>query len=123
MILKQKDTVTSVLSPPSPPATSPPPATPTPPPPATPTPPPAIPPQDSEEAEPHYKTTPLGEWSVEDVCEWLEAIGLGEHIESFKENEMMGEHLLDISKEDLKELGVKKLGHQKSLLSKLGQLK
>ena len=62
---------------------------------------------------------PLGEWSVEDVCEWLEAIGLGEHVDSFKENEMMGEHLLDISKDDLKELGVKKLGHQKSFLSKI----
>ena len=43
-------------------------------------------------------------------------------MESFKENEMMGEHLVDITKEDLKELGVKKLGHQKTFLSKLSQL-
>lgn len=70
----------------------------------------------------NYKTTPLGEWSVSDVCEWLEAIGLDEHVESFKENEMMGEHLVDITKDDLKELGVKKLGHQKTFLSKLGQI-
>jgi SH3/ankyrin repeat-containing protein len=58
---------------------------------------------------------------VRDVCQWLEAIGLEEHVTSFEENEMMGEHLVDITKEDLKELGVKKLGHQKTFLSKLGQ--
>ena len=69
-----------------------------------------------------YKNTPLQEWSVGDVCEWLEAIGLSEYISSFKENEMMGEHLVDITKEDLKELGVKKLGHQKTFLSKLSQI-
>lgn len=70
----------------------------------------------------NYKTTPLGAWSVSDVCEWLEAIGLEEHVGSFKENEMMGEHLGDITKDDLKELGVRKLGHQKTFLSKLSQI-
>lgn len=59
---------------------------------------------------------------MSDVCEWLEAIGLEDHVDSFKENEMMGEHLSDITKDDLKELGVKKLGHQKTFLSKLAQL-
>lgn len=59
---------------------------------------------------------------MSDVCRWLEAIGLEEHVESFQENEMMGEHLGDITKDDLKELGVKKLGHQKTFLSKLCQL-
>lgn len=59
---------------------------------------------------------------MRDVCEWLEAIGLGEHIGSFQENEMMGEHMVDISKDDLKELGVRKLGHQKTFFSKLSQI-
>ena len=65
---------------------------------------------------------PLSDWSTDDVCEWLKDIGLGEHVESFTDNEMMGEHLVDITKEDLKELGVKKLGHQKTILARLGQL-
>ncbi len=56
------------------------------------------------------------------MCEWLKDLGLTDHIESFTENEMVGEHLLDITKEDLKELGVKKLGHQKTILSRLSQL-
>lgn len=58
---------------------------------------------------------------MSDVCKWLEDIGLKEHVGSFKENEMMGEHLVDITKDDLKELGVQKLGHQKTFLSKLSQ--
>lgn len=82
---------------------------------------PPTPPAAIAESEPSFKTTPLGAWSVDDVCKWLESIGLGEHIESFRENEMMGEHLLDITKDDLKELGVRKMGHQKTLLSKLSQ--
>ena len=60
---------------------------------------------------------------MSDVSAWLEAIGLGEHVESFTENEMMGEHLVDITKDDLKELGVKKLGHQKTFLSKLNLIR
>ena len=35
---------------------------------------------------------------------------------------MMGEHLEDITKDDLKELGVRKLSHQKTFLSKLSQI-
>lgn len=75
-----------------------------------------------EPAESSYKTVSLKEWSVKNVCDWLECIGLGEHVNSFMENEMMGEHLMEISKDDLKELGVKKLGHQKTFLSKLSQV-
>ena len=60
---------------------------------------------------------------MSEVCAWLEAIGLSEHVQSFTENEMMGEHLVDISKEDLKELGLKKLGHQKTFLSKLNLIR
>ena len=51
---------------------------------------------------------------MEEVCAWLTAIGLGEHCGQFTENEIVGDHLADMSKEDLRELGVKKLGHQKT---------
>lgn len=59
---------------------------------------------------------------MEEVCQWLQDIGLGEHCEQFTENEIVGEHLLDLSKDDLRELGVKKLGHQKTFLSKLSHI-
>ena len=69
-----------------------------------------------------YKTLPLKEWSVKDVRDWLEDIGLGEHVKSFTDNEMMGEHLMGISKDDMKELGLKKLGHQMTFLTRLSQV-
>ena len=40
----------------------------------------------------------------------------------FEDNEIVGEHLADLSKEDLKELGMKKLGHQKTFFAKFNQL-
>ena len=62
---------------------------------------------------------PIGEWDTTEVCEWLRDVGLGEHCGMFEENEIMGEHLADLSKDELKELGIKKLGHQKTFASKL----
>ena len=64
---------------------------------------------------------PIEEWGISEVCEWLKEIGLGEHCEMFEENEIMGEHLADLSKDELKELGIKKLGHMKTFTSKLSQ--
>ena len=64
----------------------------------------------------------MAEWDIQDVCQWLRDIGLGEHVSMFEENEIVGEHLLDFGKDDLKELGVKKLGHQKTFTSKLNLL-
>ena len=64
----------------------------------------------------------MAEWDIQDVCQWLKDIGLGEHVSMFEENEIVGEHLLDFGKDDLKELGVKKVGHQKTFTSKLNFL-
>ena len=64
----------------------------------------------------------MADWDVADVCGWLQEINLGEHASSFEENEIVGEHLIDFNKDDLKELGVKKLGHQKTFMSKLSAL-
>ena len=38
------------------------------------------------------------DWDIQDVCQWLKNIGLGEHVSMFEE------HLLDFGKDDLKEL-------------------
>ena len=69
-----------------------------------------------------YKDKPVADWDIADVSEWLQEINLGEHASSFEENEIVGEHLIDFSKDDLKELGMKKLGHQKTFMSKLSSL-
>ena len=59
---------------------------------------------------------------MEEVGKWLREIGLAEYSESFEENEIVGEHLLDLSKDELKELGIKKIGHQKKFQAKLSSL-
>lgn len=71
---------------------------------------------------PSYTKKQVADWDVADVCEWLQDIHLAEHTTSFEENEIVGEHLIDITKDDLKELGVKKLGHQKTFLLKLSAI-
>lgn len=67
-------------------------------------------------------TRPVKDWSTDDVCRWLREIGLGEHCEQFVDNDIVGEHLPDLSKDDLRELGVKKLGHQKTFALKVKEL-
>ena len=61
-------------------------------------------------------------WSVDDVCNWLSDIGLESYCQIFQDNEIIGEHLLDLSRDDLKDLGVTKIGHIKTLTQKLQQL-
>lgn len=55
-------------------------------------------------------------WSSVDVCDWLSENGFGQYAPQFTENEIMGEHLTGLTKDDLKELGITKMGHQKSIM-------
>ena len=64
-------------------------------------------------------TKPISEWSVEEVGQWLVAIGLGAKVDVFASNAVSGDMLLELEEEDLKgdltltSLQIKKL--QKSL--------
>lgn len=40
-------------------------------------------------------------WSSEDVCKWLNSIGLGKYSPSFKQNDISGKHLIELTKEEL----------------------
>ena len=63
------------------------------------------------------------EWTCSDVVEWLEHLSLGQYKETFLENDIEGKHLPELSKDELKELGVKKLGHRMTLDDAIGKLK
>ena len=65
---------------------------------------------------------PLKQWTVDNVCDWLKEIGLEEHADMFRDNEIVGEHLCDMTKEDLRELGIRKIGHRKTMTSKIQHL-
>ena len=41
------------------------------------------------------------QWDIDDVCRWLEELGLGEHCESFQEHTIMGTRLLGLRRSDL----------------------
>lgn len=58
---------------------------------------------------------PFMEWSTGDVSEWLDHLSLSQYKDTFLENDIEGKHLTDLSKEELKELGVKKIGHRMTL--------
>ena len=69
-----------------------------------------------------YKTKLVMEWTVDDVCSWLDEIGLEEHIEMFWDNEIQGSHLVDMTKDDLKELGITRLGHRMTITNGIAAL-
>lgn len=55
-------------------------------------------------------------WTVEDVCQWLSALGLEEHEEKFKQNAIDGKELLALTTSDLETLGVAALGHRNKIV-------
>ena len=61
----------------------------------------------------------ISTWSVDKVCSWLTEIGLEIYSDAFHSNEICGEHLIDLSRDDLKDLGITKVGHIKTLKQKL----
>ena len=45
--------------------------------------------------------TEVFQWDIDDVCRWLEELGLGEHCEAFQEQTIVGTKLLGLRKSDL----------------------
>ncbi len=57
-------------------------------------------PQKELDANPGYSKKPVKDWDIDNICGWLQGVGLGEHCEYLVENELIGEHLIDLTKED-----------------------
>ncbi len=57
-----------------------------------------------------------------DVSDWLNGLGMGEHAQSFADNEIDAATLSQLTADDLKELGVVKLGQRKRLLAAIAAL-
>jgi hypothetical protein len=55
------------------------------------------------------------DWQPTDVVRWLEGLGLGPYAATFLDNAIHGSNLLELSRDDLKELGVAALGHRMTL--------
>jgi class 3 adenylate cyclase len=57
-----------------------------------------------------------------DVGVWLRSLGLGQYEAAFRDNEIDGEVLPNLTAEDLKDLGVAIVGHRRKLLLAIGAL-
>jgi class 3 adenylate cyclase len=60
---------------------------------------------------------------MDDVAEWLRALGLERYEAAFRENDVSGELLPDLTEDDLKGLGVASIGHRRQLLKAIGALR
>src|SRR5215813_8314816 len=58
-----------------------------------------------------------------DIVVWLQSLGLGKYEASFRENDIDETVLLNLTAEDLKELGVTALGHRRKLLDAIAALR
>lgn len=63
------------------------------------------------------------QWTVAECAAWLESIDLGELREVFGEQSIGGAELVDLSEDDLKSMGISKLGHRKKLIKKIAALR
>ena len=53
---------------------------------------------------------------MKQIADWLEKLGMSEYAEQFAENDIDLSVLVDLTDQDLKELGVASLGHRRKLL-------
>ncbi|KAL8612934.1 hypothetical protein ACOMHN_001017 [Nucella lapillus] len=60
---------------------------------------------------------PVEGWSVEEVAQWLDTLGLGQYQQSFTDHAIDGKELLALASSDLETtLGVSALGHRRKVL-------
>eukprot|EP01114_Cavostelium_apophysatum_P006453 TRINITY_DN17773_c0_g1_i1.p1 TRINITY_DN17773_c0_g1~~TRINITY_DN17773_c0_g1_i1.p1 ORF type:complete len:144 (-),score=18.42 TRINITY_DN17773_c0_g1_i1:144-575(-) len=65
----------------------------------------------------------INSWSVEQAVGWLSSVGLEELAPKFRDNEVDGKQLWDLTREDLQDLQIKSLGTRKRLWKLLEQLR
>ena len=59
---------------------------------------------------------------MNDVTQWLQSLGLGEHAPAFAAQSIEFDLLPELGDDDLKEMGVTALGHRKRLLEAIAAL-
>ena len=60
---------------------------------------------------------------MQQIADWLQKLGLSQYAQRFAENDISFAILLDLTDQDLKELGVASLGHRRQLLRAITELK
>ncbi len=57
-----------------------------------------------------------------DLRAWLEDLGVGQYVDAFAENDVTPDLLASLTAEDLREIGVEKVGHRRRLLNAIAAL-
>jgi triacylglycerol lipase len=63
------------------------------------------------------------QWSMDDVCAWLDRIGCSIAVDAFRENDIDVETLLELGNEDLTEIGISQFGVRRRILRGISSLK
>lgn len=61
-------------------------------------------------------------WTDTEVGDWLDSLQLGEYKLHFIQHDVQGPELLRLQRRDLKDLGIKKVGHLKRILQSIEDL-
>merc|ERR1719193_2312975 len=70
-----------------------------------------------------WDSKPLVEWNVEDTLRWLKDKKLSQYCQAFKENDMDGQNMLELNEIDLRDLGIRSIGHRKTFMRNLSEAK
>ena len=57
-----------------------------------------------------------------EVSQWVAQLGLSSYAAAFKEHQIDGQALLELDRFDLQDMGVRLIGHQKSILRNIRTL-
>jgi len=71
----------------------------------------------------NWDQKPLEVWSLDDILQWLDDKGLDQYIQSFQENDIDGPNLLELNESDLRDLGIRSIGHRKAFMRHLAEAK
>lgn len=61
-------------------------------------------------------------WGTTEVVAWLESLQLSEYKDNFIQHDIQGQELLSLSRRDLRDLGVAKVGHIKRILQAVQEI-
>ncbi|KAI9835028.1 MAG: Adaptor for signal transduction, partial [Thelocarpon superellum] len=67
--------------------------------------------------------TPITEWTAAECADYVASLGLSQYSDAFLENEIVGEALVALKHEELKEMGMASVGHRLTVLKSVYDIK
>jgi hypothetical protein len=70
-----------------------------------------------------WNTKAPEDWRIADTLKWLRDQNLGQYCLSFRENDIDGRTLIELNERDLQDLGIRSVGHRKTLMRFLNDVR